>query len=172
MSVQNLHYHRADSRLVPSQWEMSLQNNTVSHWLGATLESALYHFFHWWYGTWWVPSHYTVVLLIAIGSSPKRPTKFYKIFSAVLNDAVWSNKGYSKPLATKEITVKAFLVVSAVSANGLELLGGKASACTVMTQLRSHRYIGDRHLNSFPPGQNGRHFRIRHFETHFLEWKC
>ena len=33
--------HRADSRLVPSQWETSLQNNAVSHWLGTNLESAL-----------------------------------------------------------------------------------------------------------------------------------
>ena len=32
---------RADSRLAPSQWQMSLQSNAVSHWLGATLESAL-----------------------------------------------------------------------------------------------------------------------------------
>ena len=32
---------RADSRLAPSQWEMSLQSNAVSHWLGANLESAL-----------------------------------------------------------------------------------------------------------------------------------
>ena len=36
-------WHRADSRLVPSQWETSLQSNTVSHWLGANLESALWH---------------------------------------------------------------------------------------------------------------------------------
>ena len=28
--------------LAPSQWETSLQSNTVSHWLGANLESALY----------------------------------------------------------------------------------------------------------------------------------
>ena len=34
-------HHRADSRLVPSQWEMLLQSNTVSHWLRANLESAL-----------------------------------------------------------------------------------------------------------------------------------
>ena len=33
--------YRADSRLVPSQWETSLQSNAVSHWLGANLESAL-----------------------------------------------------------------------------------------------------------------------------------
>ena len=33
--------HRADSRLAPSQWETSLQSNTVYHWLGANLESAL-----------------------------------------------------------------------------------------------------------------------------------
>ena len=32
---------RADSRFVSSQWETSLQSNTVSHWLGANLESAL-----------------------------------------------------------------------------------------------------------------------------------
>ena len=36
-------YHRADSRLAPSQWETSLQSNVVSHWLGAKLESSLYH---------------------------------------------------------------------------------------------------------------------------------
>ena len=32
---------RADFRPVPSQWETLLQSNTVSHWLGANLESAL-----------------------------------------------------------------------------------------------------------------------------------
>ena len=32
---------RADSRFAPNQWETLLQSNTVSHWLGATLESAL-----------------------------------------------------------------------------------------------------------------------------------
>ena len=32
---------RVDSRLAPSQWETSLQSNTVSHWLGTNLESAL-----------------------------------------------------------------------------------------------------------------------------------
>ena len=32
---------RADSRLATSQWETSLQSNTVSYWLGANLESAL-----------------------------------------------------------------------------------------------------------------------------------
>ena len=32
----------ADSRLAPSQRETSLQSNAVSHWLGASLESALY----------------------------------------------------------------------------------------------------------------------------------
>ena len=36
-----LHYLRDDSRLVPSQWEMSLQSNAVSHRLGANLESSL-----------------------------------------------------------------------------------------------------------------------------------
>ena len=32
---------KADSRFALSQWETSLQSNTVSHWLGANLESVL-----------------------------------------------------------------------------------------------------------------------------------
>ena len=31
---------KADSRFAPSQWEMSLQNNAVSHWLGVNLDSV------------------------------------------------------------------------------------------------------------------------------------
>ena len=37
--------HRDDSRLVPCQWEMLLQSNAASHWLGANLESALNQLF-------------------------------------------------------------------------------------------------------------------------------
>ena len=33
--------NRAGSRFAPSQWEMLLQSNAISHWLGANLESAL-----------------------------------------------------------------------------------------------------------------------------------
>ena len=33
---------RADSRSVPSQWETALLCNDVSHWLDASLESALW----------------------------------------------------------------------------------------------------------------------------------
>ena len=36
-----LYHHRADSRFAPSQWETALLCNDVSHWLGASLESAL-----------------------------------------------------------------------------------------------------------------------------------
>ena len=35
-------FHRADSRFAPSQWETALHCNDVSHWLGASLESALF----------------------------------------------------------------------------------------------------------------------------------
>ena len=31
---------RADSRLVPSQWEMSLRSNVISHWMGAILADS------------------------------------------------------------------------------------------------------------------------------------
>ena len=33
-------FHRADSRLMPGQWETALQSNAVSHWLGTNLESS------------------------------------------------------------------------------------------------------------------------------------
>ena len=39
-------HYRADSRLAPSQWEMSLHSNAISHLLGATLESALRYVWH------------------------------------------------------------------------------------------------------------------------------
>ena len=35
------HVYRAESKLEPSQWEMLLQSNSVSHWLGTNPESAL-----------------------------------------------------------------------------------------------------------------------------------
>ena len=53
-------YHRADSRLAPSQWQTSLQSNAVSHCLGANLESVLYHLIDWlglmfmYTPVWWV----------------------------------------------------------------------------------------------------------------------
>ena len=39
-NLEGIYICRADPRLVPSQWETSLQSNAVSHWLGANLESA------------------------------------------------------------------------------------------------------------------------------------
>ena len=38
--VENINI-KADFRFVPSQWEMALLCNDVSHWLGASLESTL-----------------------------------------------------------------------------------------------------------------------------------
>ena len=35
-------YKRDDSKHAPSQWETLLQSNTISHWLCANLESALF----------------------------------------------------------------------------------------------------------------------------------
>ena len=43
MNSWNEYMVGVDSRFAPSQWETSLQSNTVSHWLGANLESALYY---------------------------------------------------------------------------------------------------------------------------------
>ena len=44
-SWHTYHSIRADSRFATSQWETSLQSNTVSHWLGANLESTLVLFY-------------------------------------------------------------------------------------------------------------------------------
>ena len=41
ISIYGHYSYRADCRFAPSQWEMSLQSNAVSHWLGANLKSAL-----------------------------------------------------------------------------------------------------------------------------------
>ena len=39
--VERVSHCRVDSRLAPSQWETVLLYNDVSHWLGASLQSAL-----------------------------------------------------------------------------------------------------------------------------------
>ena len=41
ISLRVKYIYRAHSSFVPSQWETSLQSNTVSRWLGANLESGL-----------------------------------------------------------------------------------------------------------------------------------
>ena len=38
-------HYTPDSRLAPSQWETGLLCNDISHWLGASLESALHYIF-------------------------------------------------------------------------------------------------------------------------------
>ena len=42
-SWQTAWYYRANSRFAPSQWEMALLCNDISHWLDANFESALYN---------------------------------------------------------------------------------------------------------------------------------
>ena len=41
MTLYYLYNGKADSRFASSQWEMSLQSNAISHWLGTNLESDL-----------------------------------------------------------------------------------------------------------------------------------
>ena len=50
--------NRDDSRFAPSQWDMALLCNDVSHWLGASLESALCYGNAWWWCT--LVSHFYV----------------------------------------------------------------------------------------------------------------
>ena len=42
LDLVSILWNRADSRFAPSQWEMALLCNDVSHWLGTSLESALW----------------------------------------------------------------------------------------------------------------------------------
>ena len=48
-------YINADFRFAPSQWEMPLQSNVVSYWLGTNLESALI---------------YGLIILVTLTSAP------------------------------------------------------------------------------------------------------
>ena len=58
-------------------------------------------------------------------------------------------------------------VVTVVPANGLALLGARASAVTVMTELR-FCFIMELALNTLRPRQNGRHFADAIFKCIFL----
>ena len=53
--------YRADSRFAPSQWETSLQSNTVSHWLGANLESSLHVLYFTLAWSWWLSTFYLFI---------------------------------------------------------------------------------------------------------------
>ena len=44
-------FFKADYRFASNQWETSLQSNAVSHWLGASLDSALNY--SWWQAPLW-----------------------------------------------------------------------------------------------------------------------
>ena len=48
-SIIKPYYIRADYRFASRQWETSLQSNTVSHWMGANLESAWLYPVIWFY---------------------------------------------------------------------------------------------------------------------------
>ena len=60
---------RADSRFAPSQWETALLCNDVSHWLGASLESALMFYpsivFYLWNPNPIIPREYRVFIGLA-----------------------------------------------------------------------------------------------------------
>ena len=46
MVANDMIYCRADSRIAPNQWEMSLQSNAFSHWLGANLDWEWHDILH------------------------------------------------------------------------------------------------------------------------------
>ena len=65
VGVSGLHgiSSRADSRLALSQWETSVQSNAVSHWLDASLESALNsHHIEAWTNGWGLCRHFQGLL--------------------------------------------------------------------------------------------------------------
>ena len=71
-------YIRANFRLAPSQWETSLQSNTVSHWLGANLESTLYTI------CWW--------RIITVGQRKKvTAVTFFRCPTVIMN---WNNTAH------------------------------------------------------------------------------
>ena len=73
---------RADSWFAPRQWEMALRCNDVSHWLGASLESAL---------------KYTISVLV----TNCRQTYFFEFEGQFHYSYITGVSWYSKPLATR-----------------------------------------------------------------------
>ena len=68
----------------------------------------------------------------------KSATEFCEISSAIVNDIIYSTKGYMNSMAVWKTwyKVKHNLVVSTVPADGLAPLGAKPSAGAVMTKFR------------------------------------
>ena len=100
-----------DSRFVPSQWEMVLLCNNVSHWLVANLESALYYslwmshscvlkvdnaekFGKWWNGGNWLSN-----------SNPTWWRHQIKTFSALLDFSAGNSPVISKFLSQRPVTL-------------------------------------------------------------------
>ena len=84
-------------------------------------------------------------LWIVLVQSAKR---FCIIFSAILNNVIWSNKRRLKITYSQRhfIEIMHIFVVISVPADGLAPLGARTSAGTVMTKFGLVIYIWDQHL--------------------------
>ena len=89
------HYTRADSRFAPSQWETALLCNDVSHWLGASLESALLHEPMWIYREWDLMEIYKWFCgMLCIPKSVWNHSKQQLLFSKKLRfNTLWPSDG-------------------------------------------------------------------------------
>ena len=87
---RSIHYQqqwntiRVDSRFALSQWETALLCNAISHWLGASLESALYHALHRKYRFSFHPDKYVIykqtsAILQVCTRSVRRPLYSHRI---------------------------------------------------------------------------------------------
>ena len=87
---------RADSRFAPSQWETALLCNDVSHWLGASLESAL----HVWFKTIddrsWVLGLPHLMFTLHYGVSVLRTLQKIRALSQYKDDLSWYGDSYIK----------------------------------------------------------------------------
>ena len=134
---------QADSRFVPRQWETVLLCNNFSHWLGASLESALYHDTQTFYA----------LMTLCHGNPPV----MQKCTCVTLKAKTWKSKYQEKCL---------FLTFFSDHSRNI-LFHAHIILCWLCTWM-----LLTWEINTLMPRQDGCLFSNRHFQTHFLQWKC
>ena len=96
-----------------------------------------------------------------------------------VNPVYWPN-GYSgiNPSHNSSLLVSVFIIIITIIIVLESPSGGTPLRHNVTNSSRPNNiflisswgYKWNRGINSSPPGQNGRHFGRRQFQTHFLEW--
>ena len=140
-------YYSADSRFAPSQWETALLCNDVSHWLNASLESALFHCSTYVVQTdscHWIPiSHFRYCDLcysfiqirlhhLYMLTLVKETKNIMDLFAFCIISQHWEVVGSRDPLPLQMMHL--CIIVNTMAADDLAVQGAMASAAMVLPQ--------------------------------------